>query len=153
MEVFGGGGSSNGIGLGANGGIKIDYTNSAGIIQLQAGEGPAGTDGVQPFQTATGGAYRVPSGKTLQIFLMVSNSGTAGLRFGLGYSTSSIARNAGSIPATATFESGTATIYNHKTIAGSNYEPMVFSFPALSYPCYQAAATTAMSVIIFGREV
>jgi len=152
MLAGGGGGGSNGIGFGANGGISVDLLNSAGFIQLNAGEGPAGSDGAQPFQSKAG-IYRVPTGKTLKCFLLQSCSASAGLRFGLAYSTASVARNATSVPATASYESGTNGIYLHRTIAGVLYEPTIFEFPALSYPCYQAAATTSMSVSIFCIEV
>lgn len=146
-----GGGSSPGIGFGANGGINVDILNAAGFFQLVAAEGPAGTDGAQPFQSGAG-IYQVPSGKTLKAYILHSSSGTAGLRFGLAYSNNSIARNSASVPATAVYESGTNGIYLHRTVAGTQWESIIFSFPALSYPCYQAALTTAMSVSIFCRE-
>lgn len=146
-------GSSFPISLGANGGINIDLLNSAGFMQIFAVEGAAGSDGAQPFQLKTGVSYRVPTGKKFQCFLLQSNSATAGLRFQLAYSTASVARNAATMPATATFETGTNGLYCHRTIAGTQYEPIIFEFPALSYPACVMALTTSMGICVFGREV
>ena len=152
MDLFGGGGSK-GIVFGPNGGISTDLLNSDGFIQLIALEGAAGSDGAQPFQLKTGASYRVTAGKKFECFMLMSTSATAGLRFGLAYSTASVARNAATMPAVATFESGTNGLYLHRTVAGTQFEPIIFSFPALVYPACVMALTTTMAISVFGREV